>query len=118
IVQPNPVPEVQTFLAEQINAAASRTRLLTNLPSFLPARLASDTVLSPWRGKLLSGPEQELSVENPKNFIPISWRVVISDNRGEIFQTLKGKGRIPSPLNWNGRGHSGELIKVGLPYSY
>lgn len=116
--QLNPLPDVQNFLAQQINAAASAPKLLVNLPNYLPSRLTSDIVLSPWHGQLTRQPVLDIIIKHPKDITVASWRLVITDDQGKIFQTIRGKGRFPDRLTWDGKGSSGDMVRVGLPYAY
>lgn len=113
------LPEVQVYLAQQLNEAAFTPRVLDKLPNYLPTKLESDIVLSPWHGKLVHQPVLDIVIMNqPKNVVVDSWRLVITDNQGRIFQTIRGKGHFPSRLTWDGQGSSGEMVKVGVPYAY
>src|SRR3989338_5514428 len=84
--QLNPLPDVQNYLAQQINTAASATKLLVNLPNYLPSRLTSDIVLSPWHGQLTRQPVLDIIIKHPKDITVASWRLVITDDQGKIFQ--------------------------------
>ncbi|OGR88231.1 MAG: hypothetical protein A3J74_08180 [Elusimicrobia bacterium RIFCSPHIGHO2_02_FULL_57_9] len=116
--QLNPLPDVQNYLAQQINTAASAPKLLVNLPNYLPSRLTSDIVLSPWHGQLTRQPVLDIIIKHPKDITVASWRLVITDDQGKIFQTIRGKGRFPDRLTWNGKSSNGDMVKVGLPYAY
>ncbi|OGR89584.1 MAG: hypothetical protein A3J74_11565 [Elusimicrobia bacterium RIFCSPHIGHO2_02_FULL_57_9] len=113
------LPEVQAYLALQLNEAAFTPHVMERLPNYLPSKLGSDIVLSPWHGKLVHQPVLDIVIMNqPKNMIVDSWRLVITDNQGRIFHTIRGKGRFPERMTWDGKGGSGEMVKVGVPYAY
>ncbi len=44
------------------------------------------------------------------------WRCVIFDTKGSPFREIRGKGRIPRIVKWNGLGDDGSLLKVGEIY--
>lgn len=48
----------------------------------------------------------------------VSWQLVITDSRGQVFKRIPGTGRPPRQIEWDGRGDNGSLKTVGAIYSY
>ncbi len=48
----------------------------------------------------------------------VSWQLVITDARGQVFKRVPGTGRPPRQIEWDGRGDNGSLMAVGAIYSY
>jgi len=80
-------------------------------------RLSSNQVIRPW---LPSIPEPPLVTFHPKfsNLAIGKWKLVITDERGNIIRTLQGKGNPPQTIEWDGRDERGRIITVGTLYSY
>ena len=80
-------------------------------------RINSKQVIKP---SLPSIPEPPLVTFHPKpsNLTIKKWKLTISDERGNIIRTLRGKGSPPQTIEWGGRDQGGRIIKVGTLYSY
>ena len=46
------------------------------------------------------------------------WELIITDEKGDNIQTLKGDGVPTRTIKWDGINKKGEIIKVGILYSY
>lgn len=93
-------------------------KLSISYPLYLPSRLASDLVLSPWKGRLIESPVLSLLVKAPPGVQVPGWRLVITSDQGKVFRTVTGKGDLSSSITWDGLGDSGEPLWVGHPYAY
>ncbi|HAM36900.1 MAG TPA: hypothetical protein DEB40_09635 [Elusimicrobia bacterium] len=113
----SPAPAVLSFLAQQQRTPDFAAKALLFAPDYLPVTLASPLTKTPWRARLTRPPILDILVKQPK-FAVERWRVVITNDRGQVFQTLYGKGRLPDRLTWDGRGKNGEMLRVGHPYAY
>ncbi|HBB67869.1 MAG TPA: hypothetical protein DCZ93_11345 [Elusimicrobia bacterium] len=109
---------VEDFLSAYMSENNPLDKLAITLPLYLPSSLASDVVLSPWRGRLVEGPVLSLSIKSPPKVKVAQWRLVIADDRGKVFRTLKGRNSIPDTIIWDGLSDSGSDLKVGHPYAY
>ncbi|MBI4387096.1 MAG: hypothetical protein HY551_06915 [Elusimicrobia bacterium] len=110
-----PKEPLSGFLKRNMEPPNPANQLLLDLPVPLPQRADSDVVLSPWRKNLWEPP---LTIYFPTRAPMHHWRMVITSDRGRIFRTLKGRGRLPEKIMWDGLGDSGEPLQVGHPYSY
>ncbi|HAT73361.1 MAG TPA: hypothetical protein DCS63_11160 [Elusimicrobia bacterium] len=109
---------VEDFLAAYMSENNPPDKLAITLPLYLPSSLASDIVLSPWRGRLIEGQVLSLSIKSPPRVKVAQWRLVVTDDRGKVFRTIKGNESIPDTIIWDGLSDSGGGIKVGHPYAY
>lgn len=118
--QPNLDPQkpLEEFLSNQMASANPIEKLSVSFPIFLPAVVNSDMVLSPWRGHLVFPPVLDLEIRRPANFAVEQWRLIITDDRGKIIRTIKGKGKLPDRVTWDGYTKSGEALQVGHAYAY
>lgn len=114
----DPTQPVGDYLARQLNAQASSVKILVNLPNYLPARVASELVATPWRRHVAEPPILDILIKHPKDIQVASWRLVITDDHGRIFRMIRGQGRFPDRLTWDGKGDSGAWLQVGHPYAY
>ena len=46
------------------------------------------------------------------------WRLRITDAFGNVFKDFTGKGSLPDSIVWDGRSRKGEMLDVGVSYSY
>lgn len=116
---PNPSPReaIEKDLAQRMTLISPGEKLLANVPVLLPARLASDVVLSPWHQKLWTPPVLSLEVRNAA-LVPIKrWSLVITDDHGQVFRRIQEKGSLPPRIEWDGLGDSGEPMRVGHSYA-
>lgn len=114
----DPTITVQEFLVQQLKLPSFSSKLLVNLPSYLPAKLASRVVLTPWRICLTHPPVLDFTSRHARRLKVGKWRLVITDDRGTVFHTIKGKRKLPERLTWDGRNKYKEMMKVGHPYAY
>ncbi|MBI4057514.1 MAG: hypothetical protein HY399_08225 [Elusimicrobia bacterium] len=114
----DPQAPVEEFLIAQINNANPSEKLLVTFPTYLPSKIASDVVLSPWHGHLVHPPVLHLIIKRPPRFEVAHWRLVIADDQGKVFRTIKGKGSLPDHITWDGMGDNGDPLRVGRPYAY
>ncbi len=113
----NPQEPLLGFLTQKINLTSPADRIVANHPFLLPPKIASDIVLSPSRRHLWLPPVLYLTFKNASNRGIDHWRLMITDDQGKIFRTIKGNGQLPSHLEWDGLGDSGEPLRVGHSYS-
>lgn len=79
--------------------------------------LSSEQVIKPW---LPSLPEPPLVEFRPKlsNLAIKKWKLVVTDEKGNIIRTLQDKGNSPETIEWDGRDERGRIIRVGTLYSF
>ena len=114
----DPKGNVENYITAYIreNNPVEKSSLL--YPLYLPSRLESDAVLFPWRGRLSEPPVLSLAVKSPPGVKVGDWRLVIANDQGKVFRTIKGKGGLPSNITWDGMDDSGAPLRVGHPYAY
>lgn len=86
--------------------APSRGGLHTPLLPSFAARPPHSAPMATFRTSFATGSDLE------------SWTLEITDYRGEVFRSIRGKGQPPAEIEWDGRGQDDEVIKPGFPYSY
>ncbi|MFA6434735.1 MAG: hypothetical protein WCW52_08565 [Elusimicrobiales bacterium] len=114
----DPKAYVENFIVSYIRENNPTEKLDISYPLYLPSRLESDSVLSPWRGRLIEAPVLSLLVKTPRGVKVANWRLVIASDQGKVFRTIKGKGVPPPNITWDGLSDSGEPLRVGHPYAY
>ncbi len=114
----NPKEPVETFLNDHISENNPIEKILVSFPPYLPPKLGSDIVLSPWHGKLVQSPVLYLMIKQPAGIKIAQWRMVITDDQGKVFRMIKGKGNMPKAVSWDGFSESGQQLKVGHSYAY
>lgn len=104
-------------LARGIDAASPGDRLFGDPALLLPPRLASDLAASPWQRWLTAPPALDLAVSQAPGFSIAHWTLTVSDDQGSVFRTIKGRGRLPGRIDWDGLDEQGEPLRVGHDYS-
>ncbi|MBI4386753.1 MAG: hypothetical protein HY551_05175 [Elusimicrobia bacterium] len=113
-----PVGDALTQRLQSVNPSSPESKFSINFPIFLPPRLESDMIYSPWNHRLVRPPVLSLNLKVPPRLILDHWRLIITDDKGKVFFMRKGKGRLPTHLEWDGLGTKGYPIQVGHPYAY
>ena len=114
----DPSKSVLEYLSKQLHIPDFSPQVMVFVPNYLASKLASSLPMTPWPRHLVFPPILDIMIKQPKGVEVARWRVVITDDRGSVFHVLKGKGRLPDRLTWDGRGQSGDMLKVGHPYAY
>jgi hypothetical protein len=83
----------------------------------LPSRVTSDLVAAPWHRLLVAPPVMDLGVSDSLGSEIALWNLTVTDDRGAVFRTIKGRGGLPAHVEWDGLGDSGEPLRVGHAYS-
>jgi hypothetical protein len=86
-------------------------RLLTMQSNYLRVPVVSPLVDLNQKKLLIPIPPMELGGA-------VSWQLLITDARGQVFKRKPGNGRPPRQIEWDGRGDNNSLIQVGAIYSY
>jgi uncharacterized repeat protein (TIGR01451 family) len=47
-----------------------------------------------------------------------SWRLIIRDSADKVVRTLRGRGKPPSAISWDGFDDNGKTLQVGALYQY
>jgi|GEM_PF-1184407 len=80
--------------------------------------LVSDQPPHLWIQEMASTPVATFYPADPEGHEVKRWSLAVTDFRGSPFKTYEGKGRPPEQLSWDGVGDTGDMLKVGYPYSY
>jgi hypothetical protein len=110
---------IDTYVTEmddlvlQISPVAGLQPFLNN-----PVHLASEQVPHCWLPDPATTPVVTFYPENPRRTKVRSWELAVTDYRGDVFKTFRGKGKPPRKIPWDGRGEDGQMLQVGYPYSY
>ncbi|MFA6003237.1 MAG: hypothetical protein WC881_04140 [Elusimicrobiota bacterium] len=115
---PDPAPSILAFLAKQLHVPDLSSKVMLMVPNYLPSAMSSSLARTPWRVNLVQPPVLDVQLKQPAGLEVLRWRLVVTDDRGKIFHTIKGKGKLPNRISWDGRGDSGDMLRVGHPYAY
>jgi hypothetical protein len=105
------------YLVQNMDLSSPGDKLLANPPLLLPPRVASDFVAAPWHRLLVAPPVMDLGASEPLASEIAQWNLTVTDDRGAVFRTIKGRGDLPAHVAWDGLGDSGEPLRVGHAYS-
>lgn len=81
-------------------------------------RLASEQPPHLWLPDMARTPVATFYPAAPEGHKMKSWALTVTDFRGSPFKTFAGGGKVPEKLTWDGRGETGDMLRVGYPYSY
>lgn len=81
-------------------------------------KLGSDQPPHFWIPEMARTPVARFYPTDPEGHKIKRWALAVTDFRGAPFRTYHGKGNPPEFLAWDGEGDSGEMLRVGYPYSY
>ncbi len=110
---------IDTYVTD-MDTAVLEVSPVAGLQPFLnnPVHLASEQVPHPWLPDPATTPVVTFYPENPRKTKVRSWELAVTDYRGDVFKTFRGKGKPPRRVAWDGRGDDGRMLQVGYPYSY
>lgn len=114
----DPEAPLVAYLGQELSRANPTEKISISYPTYLPAKVASDVVLSPWHGQLVADPVLYLTIKRPAKLTVKEWRLVITDDQGKVFRNMRGSGELPEHVTWNGYGDNGQPLKVGRSYAY
>lgn len=80
--------------------------------------LVSDQPPHLWLPEMAKTPVARFYPTDPEGHKIKRWNLAVTDFRGSPFKVYTGKGNPPEYLTWDGMGDSGEMLRVGYPYSY
>ncbi len=120
-----PIPEIKIEARDLVDSMTGKTEKLLERPRPIPAeedfarfdRLASAQTARPWLPDLAESPLISFQPEPAKTSVK-GWRLEVTDERGDVIQTLTGKGNPVNEIVWDGRDKNGEIIRVAAAYSY
>lgn len=120
-----PPPSIDMDVKEIIESGTAQTDKVLQEAKPIPSKedfehytnLTSNQVLRPWMPLI---PEPPLVTFYPglSKVATKTWEFRVSDEKGEVVKTIKGKGVPPRQIEWNGLNEAGEFITVGTLYSY
>jgi hypothetical protein len=81
-------------------------------------RLASDQPPHYWLREMSGQPVANFYPGDMEGHGAKSWRLDITDYRGNTFKSFSGSKKAPKRISWDGRGDNGDILQAGYPYSY
>lgn len=120
-----PTPEIKIDVREMADSVTEKTEKLLERPRTVPGeddfqrfdRLASNQTARPWLPELAEPPLISFHPEPAKTTVK-GWRLEITDETGEVIQTLTGNGNPVDEIVWDGTAKDGKMIKVATAYSF
>jgi flagellar motor protein MotB len=118
-------PEIKIDPKDLVDSVTDKTEKLLDKAKPVPAeedfqqfnRLTSAQTARPWLPDF-SEPPLINFLPAPSPTTVVSWRLEVTDEKGEIIQTLSGKGNPVREILWDGLDRTGKIIKVASAYSY
>ena len=81
-------------------------------------KLATNKTATPWLDHIYSAPVIRLTIKSKGPTKNSEYVFLVKNSEGKNFYTMKKKGTLPSEIDWNGVGDSGEPLQVGFDYTY
>lgn len=116
-IQVNPRDLVDP-MTDKTEKLLERTRALPSEADFARFdRLTSAQTARPWLPDLTEPPLIRFTPE-PARAAVASWRLEVTDDRGDVIQTLTGKGQPVKDVIWDGWDARGRMVKVASAYGF
>ncbi|HNI57273.1 MAG TPA: hypothetical protein PKZ00_06795 [Elusimicrobiota bacterium] len=120
-----PTPEIKIDVRDMVDSVTEKTEKLLERPRPVPGdedfqrfdRLSSNQTARPWLPELAEPPLISFRPEPAKTTVK-GWRLEITDETGEVIQTLTGNGNPVDEIVWDGTVKDGKMIKVATAYSF
>jgi hypothetical protein len=118
-------PEIKIKFEDIVDSITDKTEKLLGQPQPVPTaedfaafnKLNSEQTARPWLIDF-SKPPLITFLPAPSKVSVASWRLEVTDEKGNIVQTLKGQGNPVREIVWDGRDAKGKMIRVGSVYSF
>jgi hypothetical protein len=118
-------PEIKIKFDDIVDSITDKTEKLLGQPQPVPTaedfapfnKLNSEQTARPWLIDFSKPPLITFTPAPAKTSVS-SWRLEVTDEKGNIVQTLKGQGNPVRDIIWDGRDAKGKVIRVGSVYSF
>lgn len=120
-----PTAEITLDLKEIVDSVTEKTEKLLEKPRPIPAeedferfnRLASPLTARPWLPDLAEPPLISFQPAAAKTTV-VGWRLEVTNDQGEVVNTIAGKGNPVREIIWDGMDAKGSMIRVAAAYSF
>jgi len=119
------IPEITIHVPDIIYAETEKTESLLQEGKEVPSDedykqveyQVSNQTAKPYLSDIAQAPLVSFFPGTAK--VPVKrWELIINDDKGNVVQTIKGKGNPVKQITWNGKTPRGEMLRVGSHYSY
>ena len=109
---------IKDIIPEEKHLFEYSPKSLVNVLPAMPKIVYSNNTVQPQLINILEDPVLRFRTETLVNLRFKKWSFNITDARGEMFKTIKGKKGVPYIIEWDGKGDSGDMIIPGQWYAY
>ena len=91
---------------------------LIDLRGSLPGVVSSERTIAAYLNNIFMEPVAKFNTEQGKELQIDTWKIIISDSKGEVFHQFSGKKNMQRTITWSGRNKQGQMLLTGKWYSY
>ena len=118
-------PEIKVDIKEMVDSVTDKTEKLLEQGRPVPSdedfrrfdRIDSQQTARPWLPDLVEPPLISFKPA-PAQTTVVSWRLEVTDDKGDVVHTITGKGNPVNEIVWDGFNRAGKMIKVSSAYAF
>lgn len=118
-------PEIKVEMKNLVDSLTDKTEKLLEQGRPIPSdedfrqfdRLGSQQTARPWLPDLVEPPLISFKPA-PAQTTVVSWRLEVTDDKGDVVHTITGKGNPVNEIVWDGTNREGKMIRVASAYAF
>jgi hypothetical protein len=118
-------PEIKVDMKELVDSITDKTEKLLEQGRPIPSdedfqrfdRIDSEQTARPWLPDLVEPPLISFKPA-PAQTTVVSWRLEVTDDKGDVVHTITGKGNPVNEIVWDGTNREGKMIRVASAYAF
>lgn len=118
-------PEIKVDMKDLVDSVTDKTEKLLEQGRPIPSdedfrqfdRIDSEQTARPWLPDLVEPPLISFKPA-PAQTTVVSWRLEVTDDKGDVVHTITGKGNPVNEIVWDGTNRDGKMIRVASAYAF
>jgi hypothetical protein len=118
-------PEIKVDMKELVDSVTDKTEKLLDQTRTIPSdddfrrfdSVQTNQTARPWLPDLVEPPLISFQPSPAENAV-VTWRLEVTDDKGDVIHTITGKGNPVNEIVWDGFDRNGDMIRVASAYSF
>ncbi|MBP9127205.1 MAG: hypothetical protein KBG07_00365 [Elusimicrobia bacterium] len=118
-------PEIKVDMKELVDSVTDKTEKLLDQTRTIPSdedfrrfdSVQTQQTARPWLPDLVEPPLISFQPSPAENAV-VTWRLEVTDDKGDVIHTITGKGNPVNEIVWDGFNRNGDMIRVASAYSF